>query len=288
MLYVPRKRELPIPEAGDEPPKLKSVMPLASALMTHVLKAELPSEYSDCVLGMIAELYSRLLGIPLSMHLIVQEGIRLFFSDKKVSTDNLLKALMYTVANASELGKGNVVPSLHTGLTPNTTLWQLVQVIDVKGIEVTEKGMIYSVTFLVLSAPLAGSVFSCKISARQVKRLIRDNSSCKYSPHVIPEFLFGYRLTALLKSSVKGIVLQQTFPTSSVVAYNVKIKKARLDCRLNIPCTSCYKGLDKCRFAVKQKSWRLVVCPYCLNAAYENHPGKTTCQCYKENYRERE
>lgn len=289
MLAVPRKRELPVSEAGDDPPKLKSVVPLAETLMGHLLASHIPDTYSELAIGTLAEMFSRLVGIPLSMHLIVREGIRMFFANKQISNGNVFRALMYVIANASELRAGNVVPSLHTGIPPKTTLWQLIKVINITQAGVVDtKGMIYNVEFIILTAPLAGSTFSCKISSKQVKRLIRDNSSCKYSPHVIPEFLFGYKLMALIKNTGKGIGIQQTFPQSSIVSYNVKIKKARLDCKRNMPCTACYKGLDKCRFAVKQKSWPLVVCPYCLNEAYEYAPNKTTCTCYKEDYRERE
>ena len=288
MLCVPNKRELPLVEAGDDPPKMKSVLPLAETLMAHVLGSNLPDKYSDIAVGVLADVFSRLIGISSSMHLIIREGIRPFFRDKQLTKSSIFRALMYVIANAGELKKGNVVPSINAGLPLNTTLWQLIQTTDIKHISTTDKGSLYSVSFLVLTAPLAGSVFTCKISGKQLKRLIRDNSSCKFDPHVIPEFIFGYRLMALVRNSEKGIVLQSTFPSSSCIAYNVKIKKARQNCKVKTPCISCYKGADKCRFAIKKESWPLVVCPYCLKDAYACGRGTTTCKCYKENYRDRE
>lgn len=288
MLCVPQKRELPIIAVGDEPPKLKSVKPLAETLMAHVLRSPLPIKYSDLSLGIITDIFSRLIGISPAMHMIVREGIRPFFNDKTLSHGNVFRALMYTVANASELKIGNVVPCIQSGLKPNTMLWQLIQTTDIKHISTTDRGALYSVSFLILTAPLAGSIFSCKISGKQIKRLIRDNSSCKYDTSVIPEFLFGYRLMASVKNTHNGVIIQTTYPTPSTTTYNVKIKKARLNCKKNISCVSCYKGVDKCRFAVKQTSWPLVVCPYCLKDAYAYNNYSTTCKCYKENYYDKE
>lgn len=288
MLCVPNKRELPLVEAGDEPPKMKSVLPLAETLMAHAVASNLPDKYSEIAIGTIADIFSRLIGISSSMHLIVREGIRPFFREKQLTKNSIFRALMYAIANAGELKAGNVVPSINAGLPLNVTVWQLIQVVDLKHIANTDKGSLYSVSFIVLTAPLAGSIFTCKISGKQIKRLIRDNSSCKFDPHVIPEFIFGYRLMGLLRTSEKGMIIQTTFPSSSCVAYNVKIKKARQNCKVKTPCIACYKGVDKCRFAVKKDSWPLVVCPYCLQDAYACSKITTTCKCYKENYRDRE
>lgn len=287
MLCIPKKRELPYINNGTDPPKLKSVLPLAETLMGKIKESLLPTKYTEIAIGTIVDIYSRLMGLSPNNHMIIREGIRPFFSDKQISKSNLFRAMMYIIANASELEQGNVVPNVNSGIPRNTELWQLIQTINVVNIANTEKGPLYAVTFLILTAPLAGSTFTCRISAKQLKRLVRDNSSCKYDPNVLPAFIFGYRLCALLKSTDRGLIIQSTHPQSSVVAYNVKIKKARLDCRKRIPCTKCPNGSDKCRYAVKQTSWPLVVCPYCLQDAYSTGIG-TTCKCYKENYRDRE
>lgn len=287
MLTAPKKRELPLVHASEDPPKLKSIEPLAETLMGRLKLSDLPTKWSLISIGVIAEVFSRLIGISTSMFMIVSESIRPFFSNKDMSLKNIFRALMYVVANADELKKGNIVPTLMSGIPINTSLWQLIKIVDVQHIATTEKGKFYSVECIVLSAPLAGSTFKCRISGKQIKRLIRDNSSCKFSPHVIPEFIFGYKLMALLVYSAKGIAIQKTSPVSSCVSYNVKIKKARLDCKKHIPCTSCHMGVDKCRYATKIKSWKLVVCPFCLKDTYLS--GKTTtCMCYKENYYVRE
>lgn len=283
-MKIPSIHALPITSAGDFPPdNLKVNATRAKGLVAKADEKGFLNKEMAKVKDQFVTFACKFFNIEMDCILVVRESLNQFIARKPILTPEIVfRCGLYLQANRTFLTRGIVVDSIDKTRL-GCEVWASIKITDVKRSHRTDRGWIYNVECLVMNTPLAGTLFITPISSSFIKLLIRENFKAVHVASVYPEMLFGGLMNVALRPGRKGLVIQKVEPNNWFSIKNSRLKQSRQNCPKGVLCVDCFKGLDRCRFAVKKKSWKRVACPFCLKDTYENEYGVTLCKCYKES-----
>lgn len=266
---------------GEDPPSLRSKVDYGLAFLAGVEPYGFAGKSTSPVNAMgVASFVCSFFDIPLCFIMAVSEVVKdLFTGSKQISKEQLFRCGLYFAANFALFRKeGRGASTIDKVVLPGP-MWALAKATGVERAENTPKGVTYTVEFLVIGGPFAGAKFETTIFGGMLKFLIREISLKRAPIPPMPEDIFGMSMLVQVERGRRGLLIRQVQATAAQRSGNKQLRDKRIDCRKRIPCTACPSGLDKCQYAVKKKSWKIVVCPRCLEDTFEKENGVPLCRC---------